>query len=214
VHTPQYSSDEERRRAYQEERTQRWSLEEALLDPIAKLICHIISPDLSNQANYAKYAEPLIDAFQAAYPGLQVPDDVRGVPDLKLFVNNCEWLVELKIKKHRFRNTLHGSRSVSSYGCESHYLDDVPVYVNLLKPARKHQIDHNQIILLYAVNPNATTRMSVPLTAHEWQFECISLFDVKKHIDAGRYQRYGQGYGQTTWLLRCDDMRNLAAAFA
>lgn len=210
---PQYSSDEERRQAYQNERPQRWGLEEALLDPIASLICRVISSNLGYQARYTKYAEPLIADFKAAHPSQPIPDDVRGAPDLKMHVNKHEWLVELKIKKHRFHNTLHGSSSVSRYGCESHYLDEVPVYANLLKHAHNYQIDTKRIILLYAVNPQAASRMPVPLKAHEWQFECVSLFDLKKHIDAGRYQRFGQGYGQTTWLLRCDDMQDLATTF-
>jgi len=151
--------------------------------------------------------------FLAEYPDQSVPDTIRGAPDLLLNIGRERKYVELKIKKHRFRKTVYGTKNIKPYGCESHYLDINPVYTNILKHAQAYGIAYRDIILLYAVNQNASITMSKQLRANEWEFECISLEYLKSNVDVGRYQTYGQGYGQTTWLIRCDDMQHLQEIF-
>jgi hypothetical protein len=210
---PRYSNNEERRQAYNDERSQRWGLEEALLDPVAALICAILSEQLGSVARYQKYAEPRIRAFEKAHPGVSIPAEIRGAPDLSVECGNHTWLVELKIKTKRFFNTTNGSKGIPNYGCQSHYLDDDPVYINLLNHAAYYRVALQDIVLVYAVNPNATMNTPIPLLANQWQFECVRLDILKKNIEQGRYQIYTGGYGQPTWLIRCDDLQDLAHTF-
>ncbi|GER86697.1 hypothetical protein KDW_08590 [Dictyobacter vulcani] len=211
---PRYPDDDARRKAYQNERSQRWSLEEKLLIPISNLICDVIRIESGYSATYQKYAEPLIDNFKNSHPSTQtVPDEIRGAPDLKIQANNREWFVELKIKKMAYHNTRNGSIKVPRYGCESHYLDDTPVYVNLLKHAATYNINLEDIVLLYAVNPGAATTMRTPLAPEEWHLECIKLNDLKRNVESKRYFKYTEGYGQPAWLIRCDDMQGVSQTF-
>ena len=208
-----YQDDDARRKGYQNERTQRWGLEAALLNPVADLICNVIRSDLGHPAQYEKYAEPLINAFLSTHPGKDVPGSIRGAPDLKISVGDRIWYVELKIKRERYRNTRNGSKTVRAYGCESHYLDDYPVYQNVLAHATAYSIRLHDIVLLYAVNQAAKVGMPTPLAPKEWQFECMKLDELKRNVEADRYQLYGQGYGQRAWLLRCDDLQDIARTF-
>ena len=191
---PQYNNDDERKQAYQNERVQRWTLEDALLDPIAQLLCDTITKNLGHPATYQKYAEPLIRGFEQSYPGTPISGEVRGAPDLLIQCAHRTWYVELKIKKHRFNNTVRGTQNIPKYGCQSQYLDDSPVYVNLLKHAAQYRLDLNNVVLLYAVNPYAENAMPTPLVSNEWQMECIRLNSLKTNIEAKRYGIYGGGY--------------------
>jgi len=110
-------------------------------------------------------------------------------------------------------NTINGSQAVRRYGCPSQYLDVVPVYTNILTFADHYRIAKESIILLYCVNPDASVKMKIPLTFSDWQFEGIDLQRLQDNVEAGRYQRYGQGYGQIAWLVRCDDLLPLNALF-
>lgn len=212
MRTPEYENSEQRQNAYDEQREDRWSLEEALLVPVADLICRIIT-GYGSKSDYEKYAERLISEFIETHPGVDIPGYLRGVPDLKLIVNGIPYYVEIKIKRSRYRNTIRGSRTVNAYGCASQYLDIVPVYENLLAFSDHFSINKESIILLYCVNPKANKNMKLPLNPSDWVFEGIDLKTLKMNIDANRYQQYGQGYGHTTWLVRCDDLISLKDLF-
>ena len=205
---PRFDDDEQRRNAYDNERPDRWSLEDVLLDPVAELVCRQFSRHEYN-ATYEKYAEGLIREFQNTHPGVDIPDYVLGAPDLLISIDGKVWFVEIKIKRKRYMNTINGSRIVRRYGCPSQYLDVVPVYTNMVAFTDHYSIAKDSIILLYCVNPNASVKMGTPLIPMDWQFEGIDLQRLQANVEAGRYQRYGQGYGQIAWLVRCDDLMQI-----
>ena len=206
---PRFGDDEARRAGYGGERAHRWTLEEALREPVMDLMCAEIRRICGQTAFFAQYAQTLIDDFRVAYPQLEVPGLVRGAPDFKLIVNKEEWYVELKIKKTRFLNTVQGTQRFERYGCESHYLDDDPVYINTLAHSLEAHLPLERVLFVYAVNPNASVTMDLPLQAEQWQFECISLQSVQANVGQRRYQIIDGGYGRAAYLVRCDDMEGL-----
>jgi hypothetical protein len=210
---PIYLDDEQRRNAYQNERNDRWTLEDALLIPIASLIRTTLQKS-NEPIRFSLYAKALIDEYKEVHPNdIEIPGYIIGAPDLLIEIGKLKWYVEIKIKRHRYMNTIGGTSTVKKYGCPSHYLDINPVYNNILAHARHFQIPLDSIILLYCVNPNASQNMRTPLNRSEWAFEGINLDDLKNNIDNGRYQRYGQGYGQITWLISCNDLSPIDTIF-
>lgn len=210
---PIYQDDGQRRNAYQNERSDRWSLEDALLIPIASLIRATLQQG-KEPVRFELYAKSLIDQYKSDHTNdTEIPGYIIGAPDLLIKIGELKWYVEIKIKRHRYLNTIGGTSTVKKYGCPSHYLDITPVYNNILSHARHFQIPLDSIILLYCVNPNASQNMHTPLNPSEWAFEGINLDELKKNINNGRYQRYGQGYGQITWLISCNDLSPIDTIF-
>jgi hypothetical protein len=210
---PIYKDDEQRRNAYEKEKTDRWSLEDALLDPIASLICATLKKG-NELFRYQLYARLLIDKYKADHPkDTEIPGYIIGAPDLLIENSEQKWYVEIKIKRHRYMNTEEGTSTIKKYGYPSHYLDINPVYNNILAHASHYRSPLASIILLYCVNPNASPKMHTPLNSTEWDFEGINLYKLKNNIDNGQYQKYGQGYGQTTWLISCKDLSPIETIF-
>lgn len=200
-----YKSNYERRMAYKKEKEERWDLEKYLLEPIAELLKKALSKSFEN-VSYDFYAESLISDFKNKHGSeIEIPDEIRGAPDLHFLVDKKEWYIELKIKRHRF----HKTSDPEIYGCESHYLDDYPVYKNLQKHSNFYNIKTGKIILLFAVNEKAGTGTQIPLSETDWEFEAITLKNLTANIKLGRYRSYKGGYGQRTWLIRCDDLVGL-----
>jgi len=83
---PRFDDDDQRRNAYDNERQDRWSLEDVLLDPVAELVCRQISRHGHN-ATYEKYAERLIREFQNTHAGVDIPGYVLGAPDLLITID-------------------------------------------------------------------------------------------------------------------------------
>jgi hypothetical protein len=208
-----YGDDSERREAYKGERGQRWSLEEKLREPVAEMVCRLLENHFQTKFTYGLYADEIIAARKEAYPDDPLPGFVVGAPDFQIDGRALTWYVELKIKKKRFQNTLNGSKSIPKYGCRSHYLDENPVFNNIIEHAKHFKIHASKIIILYAVHESADTDMETPLDSTAWELEGIDFKSLAKNVLDGRYVKYAGGYGQPAFLVRCDDLKGLFELF-
>jgi len=117
-------------------------------------------------------------------------------------------LVEIKLKSQEYRKTSIGGTTkngsiVSNYGCNSYYLDVIPVHRNM-----------NDFVLKTNNKPSAFIIAFVKEDFSE--INIISLAKINKMIKSGWNQNgknidlciYGEGYGQKAYLIPKDATTN------
>lgn len=108
--------------------------------------------------------------------------------------------MEIKLKAVEFKKTVKGGTTkngsiVPKYGCTSYYLDVEPVYQNIQHFAERTKIDKVSIWLAFVRNDLS-------------EFRLISLACIQELIKDGwngiALCRFGEGYGQETYLIPKD----------
>ena len=179
---------------YNQEREQRWEMAK-VNEPIAiKTICQNLSGILRTRVSFLRYDKIRFDQFK----DLSLPENqwVKGAPDYVIrFGEPSRYLYsEIKIKNERFRKTCHGGITqagsvISNYGCESFYLDIVPVYRNMCMFVDKIHLNKDQFIIFFASEDMREIR-------------AITLQEIQDLIEKGYNSEpiciYSEGYGTIT----------------
>lgn len=197
------------RAAYQSERPARWSMEDNQAMSVVMTFLDIVSARIGLPRDRAEVRR-LDDYWFDVYTPDQV-EWVKGCPDYfgLIFSGNIRFLFfELKIKKDgEFRLTRTGGKtksgtSVAKYGCTSFYLDIVPVLRNMNDFCDKAGLPKDKFQVLFA-EPGAGAA----------GINLISLEAINQMIAEGwnglPIQKYGEGYGQETYLIPKGAMTSL-----
>lgn len=191
----------EHRAAYQSERPVRWSMEDNQAMSVIMTFLDVVAARLGLPRDRVEVRR-LDDYWFDVY----APDSVewvKGCPDYfgLIFSGNIRFLFfELKIKKDgEFRLTRTGGKtksgtSIVKYGCTSFYLDIVPVLRNMNDFCDKSGLPKDKFQILFA-EPGAGVN----------GINLISLDAINRMIADGwngiAIQKYGEGYGQNTYLI-------------
>lgn len=191
----------EHRAAYQSERPVRWSMEDNQAMSVIMTFLDVVAARLGLPRDRVEVRR-LDDYWFDVY----APDSVewvKGCPDYfgLIFSGNIRFLFfELKIKKDgEFRLTRTGGKtrsgtSIAKYGCTSFYLDIAPVLRNMNDFCDKSGLPKGKFQVLFA-EPGAGAD----------GINLISLDTINRMIADGwngiAIQKYGEGYGQDTYLI-------------
>ena len=122
------------------------------------------------------------------------PEWVRGASDYSLNIEGVDFLIEIKLKNKKFRKTIGGGLTkdgsvIRDYGCESYYLDKVPVYKNMCDFCAHENINPEYFIVFFCGEGNIELRY-------------ISLAEIKALVEHGYkgepLTEFGEGYGIDT----------------
>lgn len=202
---------------YAAERVYRWWSADEGEEPAMERVVADVQKLLGRQISleFIRYDKII---HQKHNPDLPENEWAKGCPDyaLRIQLENQEvfyyCLFEIKLKYEEFRKTVTGGKTrhgsdIAKYGCESYYLDIVPVYQNMLNFCAEMRVDKRAFILAFA-SPNAPIRI-------------ISLSKIESMVRDGwltmlegeevniRLCIYGEGYGQETYLIPKDSTRRL-----
>lgn len=145
---------------------------------------------LGIQCDYERYDERW---FMLYHPEDKGNEWVKGAPDYTVRISENQFFyTEIKIKREKFRKTLHGGMTergtlIQNYGCMSYYLDRVPVYRNMTDFSQKTGIPAKNFLLLF-VDPETDSIRAISLT------EINKL--IRNGYNGGPICEIQEGYGK------------------
>lgn len=180
------------KRKYDEERGRRWDMAEKGEPKAIQKACNLLSGALEEACGHIRYDEIWFERYDPSEEGNEW---VRGAPDYVITAGTEGYLyAEIKIKAQKFRKTKQGGTTqqgtqISCYGCESFYLDRVPVYENMCAFSQKTGIDPKSFLLLFVSEDMA-------------EIDVISLAEIRRLIRDGYngqpFCEIKEGYGIKT----------------
>ena len=174
-------------------------------------VANAILTHIQNQLNAINGTVIRLDNLWFEQYDIDVPANewAKGTPDYVISINNQGTLhflhTEIKIKDQEFRKTVNGGTSrggsiIPNYGCESFYLDIIPVYRNMLDFAQRTGLPKSKFIIDFFSRPYGTHHI-------------ITLEKIEAIILNGwngiQIGTYGEGYGQNTYLIPKNATQNL-----
>ena len=177
---------------YHEERSLRWGMARGGERQAADAASGMLQAALGMECTNRRYDVLWHDRYHIGDP--ENPW-VRGAPDYLLILGGTRFAYgEIKIKSRKFHKTVRGGvtdrgTKIPCYGCESFYLDRIPVYENMCAFARKTGIDPQTFLLLFVSEDFS-------------EIYAISLAEIQDLVENG-YQgeplgEIQEGYGTQT----------------
>lgn len=177
---------------YNEERDRRWGMAKKGEYPAIEAVCRRMSEALQTDCVSTRYDEIWFARYD---PAAEENAWVRGAPDYGITVGQGRYLYsEIKIKANKFRKTLYGGVTrygsrIARYGCESYYLDRVPVYKNMCAFSERTGLDPRSFLLFFVSEDREDIRV-------------CSLAEITDLIQNGYHQapisEIQEGYGTDT----------------
>lgn len=136
---------------YDLEREKRWNMAKDK-EPLAiDRICNILQKATGEVCTSKRYDEIWFNKYD---PSFSENEWVRGASDYYIKFNNRIIYAEIKIKAIKFHKTVNGGvtrkgSQIAKYGCESFYIDIVPVYKNMCDFVKKTSIDPNSFLIFF-----------------------------------------------------------------
>lgn len=178
-------------RQYESERKERWSMAKEG-EPIAM---EAIQKRLATYYGLLRQAKRYDEQYFEKYDPQNADNSwVRGASDYAVEIDGEEVLIEIKLKNQKFRMTNGGGITrdgsiIRDYGCESFYLDIIPVYKNMCEFCAHEGIDPASFIIFFCGDDNTELRY-------------ISLAKINELVNYGykgsQLTEYGEGYGTNT----------------
>lgn len=175
---------------YNGEREKRWMMAKKKEPEAIAAICRILEGASGHQVRNERYDELWFKEFK-----LDLPEWVKGASDYVLSIDHERYVyAEIKLKSVKFQKTRYGGTTrrgsvIAKYGCESFYLDIVPVYRNMCAFAQETGIDSRNFIIFF-VNEELT------------EVHAISLEEIQRLVKYGYKGKplcvYTEGYGTDT----------------
>lgn len=196
-----YKDDNNKRKArYNEERAIRHKAAQEYEQPSVELVVDLInqkSPETI--ADFTRYDEEWFEKYDL---NDKTNEWVKGASDYLVNINkagsdNVYSFVEIKYKTQTFRKTVNGGTTLSgsvipNYGCESYYLDVIPVWRNICDFINRNNIPSNSFWLAF-VNEDIS------------DVQIISVKKISEILKNGwngqPIGEYGEGYGQRAYLI-------------
>ena len=196
---------------YEQERQARWGMADNGEEIAIKKICDLFSKILDISRDNVKYAR-LDEIWFNKYNIEKIENEwVKGVSDfvIQISISKEQYiLVEIKLKSQEYRKTTTGGATrngslVSNYGCNSYYLDVIPVHKNM-----------NDFVL--KTNNNFSAFIIAFVKEDFSEINIISLAKINKMISDGWEKNgekiniciFGEGYGQNAYLIPKDATTN------
>ena len=177
---------------YNQERKKRWKMAKDKEPEAIGVICDILSTVSKSHIEYSRYDEIWFEKYNPSFPENEW---VKGASDYVIEIEKQRYIyAEIKIKSQKFKKTVQGGMTkkgsyITPYGCESFYLDIVPVYKNMCEFVEKVCIDSNKFVIFF-VNEKME------------EVYAISLKEIKKLIKDGYRSKpiciFSEGYGTST----------------
>ena len=178
---------------YSAEKSRRWELGKEGEPKAIRVISEYLSKYLGNLDSVVEYRfdDMWFDKFDINLPRNEW---VKGSSDYCLDFPNALIYAEIKIKTQTFRKTVSGGKTkagsqISSYGCESYYLDINPVWKNMNLFCERLHINKDSFVIFFC-NSNCT------------EIRFISLARINELIECGYLgkplNRFSEGYGIVT----------------
>jgi len=203
--------EQEHSTQYEQERQDRWGMASNGEKSAIIRICDLFARVLNISREDIKYTR-LDEIWFDKYDINEYENEwVKGVSDfvVQILLSKEKYiLVEIKLKSQEYRKTSIGGTTkngsiVSNYGCNSYYLDVIPVHRNM-----------NDFVLKTNNKPSAFIIAFVKEDFSE--INIISLAKINKMIKSGWNQNgknidlciYGEGYGQKAYLIPKDATTN------
>ena len=199
-----------RKARYNEERQMRHKAAEEYEQPSVELVVELINQKSPNHiADFKRYDEEWFEKYDI---NKTVNEWVKGASDYLVNINVLGSnqvhysYVEIKYKTETFRKTKGGGTTrsgsvVPDYGCESYYLDVVPVWKNICDFISRNGIPSSSFWLAF-VNENIS------------DVHLISAAKIYRILQNGwngqLIGEYGEGYGQIAYLIPKDATIRLA----
>lgn len=189
---------------YEQERQARWGMADNGEEVAIKMICDLFSSILDTSRENIKYAR-LDEVWFEAYD-INKPENewVKGVSNfvVQIFLDEEKYiLVEIKLKSQEYRKTSSGGTTrngslVSNYGCNSYYLDVIPVHRNMNSFISKTNNNFSTFIIAFVKEDFS-------------EINIISLAKINQMIKEGWSKNenkidiciFGEGYGQDAYLI-------------
>ena len=139
---------------YNQERTKRWNMAKDKEPEAIDAICKILTRITGTEISFRRYDEIWFNKFD---PRKEENEWVKGASDYVIEINNNRYIyAEIKIKSVKFKKTVTGGltrkgSNIAKYGCESFYLDIVPVYKNMCAFVDKVNIDSDKFLIFLSM---------------------------------------------------------------
>lgn len=196
--------------SYLSERAKRWSME----NESANIIIETFATYIAQKLPFLIKKNIKFQRFDKLWFDVYSPDEnewVKGCPDFIGSLTHRETrflFVELKIKDdgifrmtHKGGVTKNGS-VIPNYGCQSFYLDIIPVYRNMKNFCLKTSLPTHSFLILFAKKDAPPEDMYL-----------ITLAEIDIILDMGwkgiKIAEFGEEYGQKTYLIPQDATRLL-----
>lgn len=177
---------------YNDEREKRWAMAKKKEPEAIAAVCRILERISGHKVENERYDEIWFEKFD---PNLPENEWVRGASDYVIKIDNEKYVyAEIKLKSVKFRKTKNGGITqkgsvIAKYGCESFYLDIVPVYRNMCAFVEKTKIESRNFIIFF-INETLS------------EVHAISLEEVQSMVKNGfKGQKlciFTEGYGTDT----------------
>lgn len=178
------------RNLYRTEREKRWNMAKEKEPQAIKFICDELQRMSGHIFEKTRYDEIWFRRYS-----VNNEKWVRGASDYLIRIDRNKYVyAEIKLKSVLFRKTLTGGKTkkgseIANYGCESFYLDVVPVYKNMCAFVEKANIDSRNFLIFFV--DEEVSRVYV-----------ISLDEIQQLIKNGyKGQKlcvFSEGYGTKT----------------
>lgn len=192
---------------YEQERQARWGMADNGEEIAIKKICDLFSTILDISRDNVKYVR-LDEIWFKKYNIEEIENEwVKGVSDfvIQITISKEQYiLVEIKLKSQEYRKTSTGGTTrngslVSNYGCNSYYLDVIPVHKNMNNFVSKTNNNFSAFIIAFVKEDFS-------------EINIISLAKINKMIKDGWEKNgekiniyiFGEGYGQNAYLIPKD----------
>lgn len=203
--------EKELKNQYNQERKNRWSMadkgEEIAIEKICDKFSKILQIPRGN-ITHIRFDKLWFDKYDVNKPENEW---VKGASDfaVQIILSNKKYiLVEVKLKSQEYRKTTYGGTTtngsyVSNYGCNSYYLDVIPVHRNMNSFIEKTNKKPSSFIIAFVKEDYS-------------ELNIISLAKINKMIKNGWVKNgkiinlcvYGDGYGQRAYLIPKDATTN------
>lgn len=140
------------RELYNRERNRRWNMAKEKEPEAIEAICRILGQTPGHRVEKMRYDEIW---FRQYAPDSKYNAWVRGASDYVIRIDGERYVyAEIKLKSVKFKKTNGGGTTqkgsvVADYGCESFYLDIVPVYENMCAFVEKTKIEDRNFIIFF-----------------------------------------------------------------
>lgn len=140
------------RELYNRERNRRWSMAKGKEPEAIDTVCRILRQGSEREVEKIRYDEIWFGQFA---PDVQQNAWVRGASDYVIRIDGERYVyAEIKLKSIKFQKTKFGGTTqrgsvIANYGCESFYLDIVPVYENMCAFVEKTKIESRSFLIFF-----------------------------------------------------------------
>jgi hypothetical protein len=175
---------------YNEDRSRRWNMAKEKEPEAIEFICNALQEMSGHKVEQVRFDKLWFDQ----YP-IEENEWVKGASDYVIRIDESHYVyAEIKLKSFLFRKTVTGGKTqkgslITKYGCESFYLDIVPVYQNMCAFVEKTKIDSNHFVIFF-VDENIS------------KVHALSLKEIQDLVENGYEGKklciFSEGYGTKT----------------